>query len=219
MNKERGSVLHALVMKGQLSCVQLLVKHGADVNGQAKGGLTPLISSMHNGDLSIAQCLLDQKADVHYRASEDGYVAFHDEDALHCAMCMKATVRTPGIVFSVLSCNTDIRNIEIEEWNITTTMRDAHIEEYEQVQAYIDEYHHALRPVLFDHVPVDTRVGRGDRGIYQEPLERVLEYLGMSMNKDQVVNASIDGEEGVRRALIPGHLLNAEHWFDKFKNR
>jgi hypothetical protein len=45
------------------------------------------------------------------------------------------------------------------------------------------------------------------------------------MNKDQVVNASIDGEEegeeegGVRRALIPGHLLNATHWFDKYKSR
>jgi hypothetical protein len=53
--------------------------------------------------------------------------------------------------------------------------------------------------------------------LYQEPLERTLEYLCLSMNKDQVVNASIDGEEegGVRRALIPGHLLSANHWFDK----
>jgi hypothetical protein len=49
-------------------------------------------------------------------------------------------------------------------------------------------------------------------------LERTLEYLGMSMKKDQVVNTSIDGEEegGVRRALIPSHLLNANHWFNKY---
>jgi hypothetical protein len=52
-------------------------------------------------------------------------------------------------------------------------------------------------------------------GIYQEPLERTLEYLRLSMSKDQVVNTSIDGE-AVRRALIPGHLLNAKHWFDKY---
>jgi hypothetical protein len=35
------------------------------------------------------------------------------------------------------------------------------------------------------------------------------------MTKDQVVNSSIDGE-AVRRALIPGQLLNADHWFNKY---
>jgi hypothetical protein len=52
-------------------------------------------------------------------------------------------------------------------------------------------------------------------GIYKEPLERTLEYFGLSMSKDQAVNTSIDGEEGVKRALIPGHLLNAKHWFQQ----
>jgi hypothetical protein len=69
--------------------------------------------------------------------------------------------------------------------------------------------------MLSDHVHVDTRLGRGDYGIYQEPLERTMEYLGLSMSKDQVVNTSIDGE-AVKRALIPGHLLNATHWFNKY---
>jgi hypothetical protein len=84
------------------------------------------------------------------------------------------------------------------------------------VQAYIDEYFGILEPVLSEHVPVDPRFGLGQMGIYQEPLERTLEYLGLSMRKDQVVNDSIDGEEGVKRALIPGHLLNANHWFNKY---
>jgi hypothetical protein len=88
------------------------------------------------------------------------------------------------------------------------------METYSHVQAYIDEYHRILNLVLSEHVPVDTRVGRGDYGLYHEPLERTLEYLGLSMSKDQVVNTSIDG--AVKRALIPGHLLNAIHWFDKY---
>jgi hypothetical protein len=51
-------------------------------------------------------------------------------------------------------------------------------------------------------------------------MERTLEYLGLSMSKDRVVNTSIDGEKGgVRRALIPGHLLNADHWLNKYKSR
>jgi hypothetical protein len=36
-----------------------------------------------------------------------------------------------------------------------------------------------------------------------------MDYLGLSMNKEQVVNTIIDGE-GVKRALIPGHLLKRQ---------
>jgi len=72
--------------------------------------------------------------------------------------------------------------------------------------------------VLSEHVPVDPRFGLGQMGIYHEPLERTLEYLGLSMSKDQVVNTSIDGEAAVMRALIPGHLLNAKRWFEKYES-
>jgi hypothetical protein len=97
-------------------------------------------------------------------------------------------------------------------------MRDAHTKTYRLVQVCIDEYFRILQLVLSEHVQVDTRVGLGGNGIYHEPLERTLEYLGLSMSKDQVVNTSIDGET-IRRALIPGHLLNANHWFSKYKGR
>jgi hypothetical protein len=210
------SALYGAADVGDLGCVKLLVQNGADVNCQSyDNGWTPLITSTFNGHLTTAHYLLDHKADVHYRVSKEGN--WKNQDALHNAMRKTATYRTPGIAFAVLSCNTDAKNVHIK-YSITDAVRDAHIETYQHVQTFIDEYHSILNRVLSEQVPVDPRFGLGQMGIYQEPLERTLEYLGLSMNKDQVVNASIDGEEGgVKRALIPGHLLNANHWFDKFE--
>jgi UDP-2,3-diacylglucosamine pyrophosphatase LpxH len=190
--------------------VKLLVQHGADVNGQSTAGFTPLIKAASRAHLTVAQYLLEQKADVFYCMPN----SFHDScNALYWAMRKCATHRTRGNAFAFLCCDTDAKNVKIQD-QVTTNVRDFHIMEYKYVQAYIDEYHRILNLVLSDHVQVDTRVGRGDYGIYQEPLERTLEYLGLSMSKDQVVNTSIDGEEAVKRALIPGHVLNANHWFE-----
>jgi hypothetical protein len=209
------SAPHEAASEGQLGCMKLLVQNGADMNCQNDDCWTPLMSCAFHGRPTIAQYLFEQKADVHYRISKEGYNK--NMDALYWAMYKIATDRTPGIAFAFLSCNTDAKNVRIGF--LTAAMRDTHIEEYKHVQAFIEEYHRILNLELSEHVQVDTRVGRGDYGIYQEPLERTLEYLGLSMSKDQMVNTSIDGEEAVRRALIPGHLLNANHWFDKYKSR
>jgi hypothetical protein len=205
------SALGGAVVSDHLSCVELLVQNGADVNSQTDHGPTPLMFSVNN--LTMAQCLLDHKADVHYRVSEEKFEK--NKDVLYWAMCTSVTDN--GVAFAFLSCNTDAKNVEIG-YSLTAAIRDTHIEQYKHVQAYIDEYHGLLNHVLSERVEVDTRVGLTQNGIYQEPLERTLGYLGLSMSEDQVVNTSIDGEEGVRRALIPGHLLNANHWFDKYES-
>jgi hypothetical protein len=217
-DKDGNPALHGAAYFGRMGCAKLLVQNGADVKCQDNAGTTSLIYSAGQGDLDIAQYLLEQKADVHYSISKEGY--FKNKDALSCAMRKSATDCTPGIAFAFLSCNTDAKNVvTYGYYGPTTAMRDAHMETYSHVQAYIDEYHRILNLVFSEHVPVDPRFGLGQMGIYQEPLERTLEYLGLSMNKDQVVNTSIDGEESVKRALIPGHLLNANHWFDKYQDR
>jgi hypothetical protein len=211
-NKYDKSALTIAAETGQLSCMKLLVQNGADVHCQDDDGFTPLIISVFNGHLPTSQYLLEQKADVHYRIPKEG--PCKDEDALFCAMVKNVTDRTSGIAFAFLSCNTDAKNVNIDHV-VTTAIRDVQIETYTQVQAFIDEHHEILKHVLSEDVQVDTRVGRGDNGIYKEALERTLEYLGLSMSKDQVVNTSIDGE-AVKRALIPSHLLNANHWFNKY---
>jgi hypothetical protein len=63
---------------------------------------------------------------------------------------------------------------------------------------------------------VDKCVGRRGYGLYHEPLEQVLLYLGLSMDKNQTVNASIDGKH-ITRALVLGHPTNANLWFELYK--
>lgn len=77
--------------------------------------------------------------------------------------------------------------------------------EYEATHAFIEEYHGVLTHTLSHDAVVDTRMGRGGYGLYQEPLERVLEYCGLSMKKDQVVNGSIDG--GIEKQLSKGQMM------------
>jgi hypothetical protein len=196
---------------GSLSCVELLIHASADVNCRSFNGWTPLMGSSRNSHVVLAQLLLEHKADVHCRMTQGLGM---NEDALYYAMDKSATGRTPGIAFAFLSCDTDAKHVNRD---VTIAVRDGHIEEYKHIQAYIDEYHGILMNVLLYHVEVDRRVGSGQNGIYHEPLERLLEYLGLSMSKNQAVNTSIDGD--AKRALIPGHLLNAKHWFDKYKSR
>jgi hypothetical protein len=81
----------------------------------------------------------------------------------------------------------------------------------------MSKYHSVAEHTLSEDVVVDTRVGRGDYGLYHEPLEQVFLYLGLSMKKNQTVNASIDGKSGVKRALIPGHPTNANLWFELYQ--
>jgi hypothetical protein len=195
-----------------LSCVKLLVQNGAGVDCKDDDGGTPVMGSAFRGYLDTTQYLIYQKADIHYRAAEGEY---KNKDVLFYSMYGG----TSGTAFTFLCCDTDAKNVVMDDdCDITTVTRDAHIDEYKHVQAFVDVYHRILTRVLSEHVPVDPRFGLGQMGIYQEPLERTLEYLGLSMSKDQVVNMSIDGEAG-RRALLPGHLLNAKHWFDKYESR
>lgn len=63
--------------------------------------------------------------------------------------------------------------------------------------------------VLSEHVEVDGRVGLGENGIYQEPLERVLEYIGLSMTQDQTPYR-LDNRETSHAIL--GGARNSGEW-------
>jgi ankyrin repeat protein len=88
------------------------------------------------------------------------------------------------------------------------------VERYHRVHALVGDYRAVLFPVLTDEVEVDSRVGRGGgKGIYQEPLERVLEYCGLLL-KPRVLSETVD-EPGVTRSVMPFNLLCARVWSDR----
>jgi hypothetical protein len=119
--------------------------------------------------------------------------------------------------FVVLSCNTDGKNVTTDNHNVTEVIVDTHVNEFKQIHNFIDECHTITNHALSEDVVVDTRVGRGDYGLYHEPLEQVFLYLGLSMKKNQTVNMSIDGKSGGTRALMPGHPVNANLWFELYQ--
>jgi hypothetical protein len=210
---------HIAVEWGNLEYLQLLISNGADVNTRDGSGGTPAITACIKGSLSCVQLLVDSKADLNVLDNDDG-------DALHYVVFADNKTKA----FPVLCCNTNAADVKTSTWedyeyydqddmydvhddHVGDDKRDACIEEYEHTLTYIDGYHEALKGTLSAKVEVDTRFGLGENGIYHEPLERVLEYMGLSMDKDQVVNASIDGD--TKRALIPFQLQNAKLWFER----
>jgi hypothetical protein len=203
-----GHSLHRTCNEGWLDSAVLLLDHKADVNLQGDGGFTPLFCALNpaHGD-ETALLLLERGADVHIKTETEGF------DALYCAFL----ARDRPMTFVVLCYGADAKNIVVDR-SITRAKVDAAIAEYKNTQIFIEKYHELLEHTLSNLVEVDTRMALRSTGIYQEPLERTLEYLGLSMHADQVVNNSIDRKtryRETRRVLIPNQARNAKHWYEK----
>ena len=56
---------------GQIECLDLLLKSGADVNMTNKNGLTPLMAAVADDQLKCVKLLIQAGADVKKRDNED----------------------------------------------------------------------------------------------------------------------------------------------------
>jgi ankyrin repeat protein len=202
---------HSTADNGHSECLKLLINANADVNARHIDGVTPAMHACQRDRLVCLQLLVNNKADLSATCN-DG------KDSVYFAIgppTNKHNPRVPGMPFAVLSCDTDSKNVLIDE-RVTQAMVTAHVDEFKQIHAFIDDYHTVIKHALSEDVAVDKRVRRRGNGLYHEPLVQVLLYLGLSMDKDQTVNTSIDGET-VKRALIPGQPLNANLWFELYQ--
>jgi hypothetical protein len=199
------ALLISSMRESSTDSVSLLLDHKADVNAQASTGSTPLMIALMYCVEENALVLLESGADVHIK-NQFGW------DALYYTI----KGQDEHMPFVLLCCGADAKNVSLNHQAVTQAQVDAAIAEYKNTQAFIENYHELLEHTLSTQAEVDTRMCLRSTGIYQEPLERTLEYLGLSMNHDQVVNTSIDGTTPVR-VLIPNHPRNAKHWYNKFK--
>jgi hypothetical protein len=209
-DNNKCQAIHDASYNGRTECLKLLILEGADVNAQDEDGFKPVMEACNEEGLTCLQLLLDAKADF-TGCTNIG------KNALYWAIRTPhgtTAHRVPGMPFSVMSCDTNASGVHIDR-QVHQNMVDGHIAEYKAVHAFIDEHHNVLKHALSYDVQVDWRVGLGENGIYQEPLERVLQYMGLSMDIDQVVNRSIDGDTK-RRALLPGNVFEANHWHEEY---
>lgn len=214
-NCQRVSPVHSTTQRDHRQCLAMLIAAGADVNARSDGGDTPTMEACYEDRLACLQLLVDSKSDLNSRC-EMG------RNSLYWAMRFprgRHTPRRPSMTFAVLSCNTDCQSVQTGNIHVTRAVVKAHANEYKRVHSFIDEYQAVTKHTLSEDAVVDTRVGRNDYGLYHEPLERILEYLGLSMEQNQTVNTSIDGEGSITRALIPGHPTNASLWFELYQQQ
>ena len=74
---------------------------------------------------------------------------------------------------------------------------------------HANEFHRIANNALSNDVEVDKRIGLAADGLYQEPLERVLEYLGLGISPVQTYHP--DNTDGIKHFILPGPK-NAADW-------
>jgi ankyrin repeat protein len=195
---------------GHTKCVELLCEHKADLDAcLPPTDITPILMAIEYRHRGCVWVLLEHGADPHtYSSPREDLIPLRNAlDRLYGEIDWL-------IVWMLLYHGVDVGCV-VPGADVGAELISRAKEDYNNIHSLIDEFHAKLKHTLFNCAEVDTRLGRGGKGIYQEPLERVLEYLGMSMNKDQIVNTSIDGEQ-VRRVLKRGDLRSAEQWYNRY---
>jgi ankyrin repeat protein len=216
VNDEGDTGLMLAALDGYPEILKLLMESNADVNYQATDGYTGVHCACQEGNLDCLMVLLDHYCDSPVDASIKAYALGasmegmeEEEEALSDS--------DRAAAFMLMAHGADV---EVAADQAVTSEKRMHVvmSLYKDIHLFTERWHSVVSDTLSDYVEVDTRVGRGDFGLYQEPLERVLEYLGLSMSANQVMNTSLD-DEGVRRVLLPNCARNAHHWFQMHKQK
>jgi hypothetical protein len=212
--------IHFACQKGNVECLRLLIENKADVDFKNEDGDTAFTAAINDQNINSLEVLLDHCGGD----GVDGTPASADTKAHALGAVLEGEVGglcvpQQAAAFMLLAHGADIDaaaaagEVSRKRLRLATSM-------YEHTQRFVEKWYGVASNALSEDVEVDTRVGRGDNGLYHEPLERVLQYLGLSMDSDQVVNNSLDDDDDdMRRVLLPNCAHNANHWFHLYQQR
>jgi hypothetical protein len=221
---------------GHSECLRLLIENNADVHCKIKAGDTGLMMAAGKGHPECVKVLLEANANMDCM-DQNGHTALRGASAekhFNCLMLLldRSGGGTPASADTTAHALGAVLESEEEDFSASAAFMllahgadiDAAAEQvsenkrtaaskYANTHLFIERWHEIALDALSERVEVDRRVGLGLHGLYQEPLERVLQYLGLSMSADQVVNHSLDA--GVRRVLLPNCTRNADYWLQQ----
>jgi hypothetical protein len=228
-NGETGLLM--AVFNGHPKCVKVMLEAKADINHthtEIGQGLDALLCSVHKKEPEpeCTMVLLDYGVtDIPNAAYSQSALAPLASTSLLIPISIASKVQSLGAVLGgdeafpiseqALAFMLLVHDADIDAATTLASKKRLRLASsmYANTHLFIERWHRIALDALSLRVGVDRRVGLGLNGLYQEPLERVLQYLGLSMDADQVVNSSLDGDDGVLRVLLPNCAHNADHWF------
>jgi hypothetical protein len=199
-DRSDNSCLQLACLNGKIESARALLLRGAKPNVSDATGSTPLMAACFAANHPVIRLLLAHSADPNL-TDQGGMGAF---DYMQPGVSFHPPPPNPAdtVALDVLFACAGLDVNRVARKAKTGKAKAVELKKtYAQLHRVVEHTHALLVDTLSNHAVVDTRVGRGGKGIYQEPLERVLEYCGLRM-KRCLMNKSID-----KKAQPKGRLL------------
>ena len=210
-DKEGGwSGLHLACWEGNVECVRLLVESKADVFLQDEDGRTALdLAVVYCGQRNVPLTLFDLVLGA-IEAAADPYnlrptiLSAPITKWLRTGDLSARTGRHDRMFLALVYAGAIVTPKEFEELSEAgQTLLAEYDDRVARTLRASEPRHNSLYTTLYRDVEVDTRIGLCAMGLYDEPLERVMEYVGFRIHGRPFVST---GHRGAPE--ITQHALN-----------